>query len=166
MRKHLWLALAAVAASPAVGQMQGGGAHSMSAIPDTALPDPSGADIDRAMRNIGSQDGGAAAPTAEQRAQLLAYQENLRIRRQQAEQYAAAAKSGVALPPDAAETLRHELEADIEQWRAEYRVSHKEWQAMRDRWLVDPNSLSALQWAQQRVDWWAARDAWVADHRR
>jgi hypothetical protein len=165
MRKHLWLAIAAFAAAPAFGQMQGG-AQSMSAIPDTALPDPSGADIDRAVRNIDSPTAGAAAPTAEQRAQLLAYQENLRIRRQQAEQYAAAAKNGVPLPADAAETLRHELDADIEQWRAEYRVGRKEGQAMRDRWLVDRDSLTAVQWAQQRVDWWAAREAWVAAHHR
>jgi len=165
MRKKVWLAAAALIASPAFAQMAPGGAHEMSAIPGTALPDASGANIDQAMRNIRAQND-AAASSAEQRAQRLAYEENLRVRREEAEQYAAAARSGVPLPPDAAETLRRELEADIEQWRAEYRVSHKELQAMRDQWLVARDSLTALQWAQRRVAWWAARDAWVAAHRR
>ena len=165
MRKQLWLAIAGLAASPAIAQMPGG-AQGMSAIPDTALPDPSGADIDRAVRNLDRENSDAAAPTAEQRAERLAYQENLRVRREQAQQYAAAARNGVPLPRDAAETLRRELEADIEQWRAEFAVGRQDWQAMREQWLAAPDSLTALQWAQRRADWWAARDAWVAAPRR
>ena len=154
MRKIHWLAATAVAAAaPASGQMMSGGAHEMSAIPGTALPDASGSNIDQAIRSIDSQ-------SADARAQRIAYQQNLRIRREQAEQYAAAARNGVPLPPDAADTLRRELAADIEQWRVEFNVRHKESQAMRDQWLVARDSLTAVQWAQRRVDWWAAICHW------
>jgi len=158
MRTGIWLVLAVLAASPAAGQSMYGGAREMSPIPGTSLPDPGSSNVEQAIRNIDSQN-------ADARAQRLAYLDNLRIRREQAEQYAAAARKGVPLPANAAETLRHELEADIEQWRAEYKVSHKELQAMRDQWLVARESLTALQWAQHRVEWWSARDAWVASHR-
>jgi hypothetical protein len=120
------------------------------------------ADLDKAVRAV---DGRQADPTASAQ-QRAAYQENLRVRRQQAEQYAAAARSGVPLPAGAAATLRSELAADIEQWRAEFRVGRQDADAMRARWLVERDSLTAVQWAQRRVDWWAARDAWVAAHSR
>jgi hypothetical protein len=48
-------------------------------------------DIDKAARAAGDRQADAAA-TAQQRA---AYRENLRVRREQAEQYAAAARGGV-----------------------------------------------------------------------
>jgi hypothetical protein len=82
--------------------------------------------------------------------------------RQEAE--AAAARNGVALPADAASTLRSELKADIAQWREEFHVSRKESRAMEERWLVPLKSLGALEWAQRRTDWWDARDSWVAAH--
>ena len=117
-------------------------------------------DLDNAIRTVDRQESQA---TQAQRRQ--AYQDNLRQRREQAEQYAAAARQGVALPPDAAETLRGELQADIEQWRAEFTVSRKEWQAMREQWLVSRDSLTSAQWAERRADWWSARDAWIARNR-
>jgi hypothetical protein len=156
MRASLWAAaLALPAVSPAFAQsrtMCGGEREAMAA--------SAGMDIDKAARAAGDRQADAAA-TAQQRA---AYRENLRVRREQAEQYAAAARGGVPLPADAAETLRRELAADIEQWRAEFRVGHSETEAMRRDWLVPRDSLTAVQWAQRRVDWWAARDAWVAAH--
>jgi hypothetical protein len=156
MRASLWAAaLATLAASPAQAQsrtMCGGEREAMAAT--------AGMDIDRAARAAGDRPADPAA-TAQQKA---AYQENLRIRREQAEQYAAAARSGVPLPADAPATLRNELAADIEQWRAEFRVGRKEAEAMRGEWLVARDSLTAVEWAQRRVDWWAARDAWAAAH--
>jgi hypothetical protein len=117
-----------------------------------------GRDVEAAIRSADQQGSPAQ--------QGQAYQDNLRQRREQAEQYAAAARNGVALPPGAADSLRNELKADIEQWRAEFRVSRKELRAMRDHWLVAGGSLTAAQWAQRRVDWWATRDEWVAHHLR
>ena len=120
-------------------------------------------ELGKALSDQSHREAAEAAAAAEQR---QAYQENLRIRRSQAEEYAAAARNGVPLPANAAETLRHELAADIEQWRAEFHVGRKDAQAMRDRWLVERDSLSAVQWAQRRVEWWDARDAWAAAHSR
>jgi hypothetical protein len=158
MRASLWAAaLATTIASPALAQ-----GRTMCGAERETMAASAGMDVDRAARAVGGRQPDPAA-AARQRA---AYQENLRLRRQQAEQYAAAARSGVPLPPDAATTLRNELAADIEQWRAEFRVGRKEAQAMRAQWLVERDSLTALQWAQRRVDWWAARDAWVAQHSR
>ena len=164
MRKCRWpIAFAALIASPAPGQTIGG-PNSMSPIPGTSLPDSSASDVDKAVRAIGEERAGSAEK-ARRREESPAFRENLRIRRRQAEQYAAAARSGVPLPGDAAATLRNELRADIEQWRAEFGVSRKEAQAMREQWLVERGSLSAAQWAERRVDWWRARDAWIARNR-
>ena len=158
MRASLWIgAVAATLASPVLAQ-----SRSMCGAEREAMAASAGMTVDNAARAVNDQQAPAAA-NAEQRA---AYQENLRVRRQQAEQYAAAARNGVPLPPDAAETLRRELAADIEQWRAEFAVGRKEAEAMRQAWLVERDSLTAAQWAQHRVDWWAARDAWVARHAR
>jgi hypothetical protein len=120
-------------------------------------------ELGKALSEQGNRHAAAAGAAAQQQ---QAYRENLRIRRSQAEQYAAAARNGVPLPANAAETLRRELAADIEQWRAEFHVGRKDAQAMRDRWLVETDSLSAVQWAERRVEWWDARDAWAAAHPR
>jgi hypothetical protein len=158
MRASLWVAVVAAAvAAPARAQ-----SRTMCGAEREAMAASAGMDVDSAVRAAGSRQGDPAA-AARARA---AYQENLRVRRLQAEQYAAAARSGVPLPPDAADTLRRELAADIEQWRAEFHVGRNEADAMRSEWLVERDSLSAVQWAQRRVDWWAARDAWVARHAR
>jgi hypothetical protein len=148
-------ALTVLAASPLLAQ-----SRTMCGAEREAMAASAGMNIDAAARAAGQRQAGSAM-TAQERA---AYQENLRVRRQQAEQYAAAASNGVPLPANAAETLRNELAADIEQWRVEFSVGHKEADAMRKAWLVERASLSAVQWAQHRVDWWAARDAWVAQH--
>jgi hypothetical protein len=158
MRASLWIAVAAsTLASPALGQ-----GRTMCGAEREAMAASAGMDVSDAARRIADRQADAAA-SAEQRA---AYRENLRIRREQAEEYAAAARNGVPLPADAAESLRRELAADIEQWRAEFAVGRKDAEAMRRAWLVERDSLTAAQWAQHRVDWWAARDAWVAQHAR
>lgn len=159
MRTFRWLtALAAAFASPAIAQDRG-----MSGVEGITMSNRDSNDIDKAISSVKEQQAGSPADPRPGE-ESLAYRENLRIRRQQAEQYAAAARNGAALPPDAAGTLRHELAADIEQWRGEFGVGRSEWRAMRDRWLDRRDSLTAAQWAQRRVDWWAARDAWVASH--
>ena len=154
----------ALAVAPVSAQTMGG--CGMSAANGTALADPAGADVGKAVRALQQEKN--ESPEAQQRrlAEMQAYRENLRVRREQAEQYAAAVRNGAQLPADASEILRAELAADIEQWRAEFKVSRKEWQAMRARWLVERDSLTAGQWAQRRIDWWTARDLWAAEHRR
>jgi hypothetical protein len=148
--------IAALAAASAGAQV-GSGVTEMSPANGTALPDPQGANLDSVLRSNAAEQPSAAR---------LAYLENLRVRREQAEQYAAAAHNGVALPSDAAAALRDELAADIEQWRVEFGVRRKDARAMRDEWLVAPDSLTAIEWADRRVAWWTARDAWVAGHHR
>jgi len=101
-----------------------------------------------------------------QRQQAQALQDNVRIRREQAEEFAATVRGGVRLPANASEVLRNELKADLEQWKAEFRVGRDEWQAMRDQWLADRDELTAEQWAQRRAEWFAARDAWIASQRQ
>lgn len=100
-----------------------------------------------------------------QRQRAAQYYENAQIRREQAQQYSTAMRNGAQLPSNAAKTLRDELKADMESWRDTFSVGRQEWQAMRDQWLVDRESLTAEQWAQRRLDWFAARDAWVAKNR-
>lgn len=153
----------ALPAAPVFAQTTGG--CGMSAANGTALADPAGADVGKMIQALRTKED---SPEAQQRRheELQAYRENLRVRREQAEEYAVAVRNGALLPADAAEALRAELAADIEQWRAEFGVGRKEWQAMRDEWLVARDRLTAAQWAQRRVDWWSARDSWVAHHRR
>jgi hypothetical protein len=158
VRVKLWVAIvAASAAAPAAAQ-----SHTMCAAEREAMAASAGLDVDRAVRAMGGKQADPAARAREE----AAYRENLRIRRHQAEQYAAAARAGAPLPADAAASLRRELAADIEQWRVEFHVERNEAKAMRRTWLVDRDSLTAPQWAQRRLDWWAARDAWVAAHSR
>jgi hypothetical protein len=154
----------ALAAAPVAAQTTGG--CGMSAANGTALADPAGADVGKMVQTLEHEKDESPEAQRWRREEMQAYRENLRVRREQAEQYAAAVRNGAPLPADASETLRAELAADIEQWRAEFGVGRKEWQAMRDEWLVARDSLTAAQWAQRRVDWWTARDSWVADHRR
>lgn len=153
----------ALAAAPVSAQTMGG--CGMSAANGTALADPAGADVGKLVQALQHEKNDSAEAQQRRLAEMQAYRDNLRVRREQAEQYAAAARSGVPLPADAAGTLRKELEADIAQWRAEFRVGRGEEQAMRAQWLVARDSLTAVQWAQRRADWWAARDAWIAKNR-
>ena len=44
-------------------------------------------------------------------------------------------------------------------------VSRTEWQAARNRWIVDRENLTPAQWAQRRAEWFATRDAWIAANR-
>jgi hypothetical protein len=86
-------------------------------------------------------------------------------RRSLAMQYAQAARAGRALPRNADRDIRAALSDDIDEWRDDFRVGRSEWQAMRDRWIADRETLTPAQWAQRRADWFAARDAWIAQHR-
>jgi hypothetical protein len=144
--------LVALAASPAQAQNQ--------VMCGTAVMTANASsDLEKAIHAVDRQESQAAAARQRQ-----GYLDDLRLRREQARQYAAAARNGVALPADAASTLRSELKADIAQWREEFHVSRKESRAMEERWLVPLESLGALEWAQRRTDWWDARDSWVAAH--
>lgn len=78
---------------------------------------------------------------------------------------AQAARSGAHIPASAAGRIRAALKADIQAWRDEFTVGRKDWQAMRDQWLVDRNSLTPQLWALQRANWFAARDAWIANQK-
>jgi hypothetical protein len=153
-------ALAALAAPPAFAQMMSG-PREMSPIDGTSLPGNDASNVEKAIQAADQRDSSSRA-TPQQQAERAAYVENLRIRRAQAEQYVTAIRNGAQVPPGAAGALRHELETDIEQWRAEFRVGRVEREAMLAKWLVPLESLTALEWAERRVDWWAARDAWVA----
>jgi hypothetical protein len=153
----------ALAAAPVLAQTTGG--CGISAAKGTPHADPAGADVGKTIQALRHTKEDSPEAQQRRREEIQAYRENLRVRREQAEQYAVAVRNGALLPADAAEALRAELAADIEQWRAEFGVGRKEWQAMRDEWLVARDRLTAAQRAQRRVDWWTARDSWVAHHR-
>lgn len=69
---------------------------------------------------------------------------------------------GRALPPKDGRRIRAALSADLSAWRETFDVPRRNWQAMRDQWLVRSDSLTTEQWALQRANWFAARDAWIA----
>jgi hypothetical protein len=101
-----------------------------------------------------------------QRERAAQYFDNAQIRRDQAQQYSTAMHNGAQLPADAARTLRDELRADMEAWRATFGVGRQEWQSLRDQWILERDALTAEQWAQRRLDWFVFRDAWIARQRQ
>jgi hypothetical protein len=86
-------------------------------------------------------------------------------RRANAMELAALARQGKPFPADASNRIRGALADDIDQWRDQFQVDRRAWQAMRDQWLVNRGSLTPQQWAIQRANWFAARDAWIASQR-
>ena len=104
--------------------------------------------------------------TAQERQQLAAqYQQAAQARRANAMQMAALARQGAAFPANASGKIRGALSDDIDQWRDQFQVDRKSWQAMRNQWLVARTSLTPQQWAQQRAAWFNARDAWIANQK-
>lgn len=104
--------------------------------------------------------------TAQERQQLaLQNQQLAQQRRANAMQLAALARQGATFPANASAKIRTALKEDIDQWRDQFRVDRRAWQAMRDQWLVDRTSLTPQQWALQRAAWFDARDAWIANQK-
>ena len=104
--------------------------------------------------------------TPQQRQELaLQYQQAAQARRANAMQLAAMARQGAPFPANASAKIRSALSDDIDQWRDQFQVDRKAWQAMRDQWLVARNSLTPQQWALQRANWFNARDAWIANQK-
>lgn len=176
MRKTLIItaAIAALATSPALAQGRGapggggpgGPGGGMGAGPPMTPPGQSGG-FDASMRaqDIASQRGSFGRDLAEQQRNRLLPEQASQIaqeRRALAMQYAQAARTGRTLPPNADRNIRDALKDDIDLWRQEFRVGRSEWQAARDRWIVDRASLTPAQWAQRRADWFATRDTWIA----
>lgn len=88
--------------------------------------------------------------TPEQR-QERAEQFRARGQEQRAEALALAAtlanaeRRGQKVPADAAKRIRDALRADMQEWRSAFQVDRREWQEMRDQWLVDRDTLTAAQ---------------------
>lgn len=61
-----------------------------------------------------------------------------------------------------ARDIRRALREDMEEWREAFNIARRDWQAQRDLWLVDRESLTAQEWAERRASWFEARDAWIA----
>lgn len=178
MRKTLLIvaAISALAASPAISQGRSGGAGGgpgggAGAGPPISPPGVSGGHgASDAARDIASQRGAFGREfgaqqhlTAEERRlQAVQYQALAAQRKADALAYAQAARSGRPLPANSARDIRAALKADIEAWRQAFQVSRKEWQDMRDQWLVDRASLSPQEWALRRAAWFDARDTWIA----
>lgn len=101
----------------------------------------------------------------ERRAMAAEYQAQAQQRRADAMVWAQAARSGQQLPANASRDIRAAMKADMEAWREAFNVGRTDWQAMRDQWLVDRDTLTPQEWAQRRVDWFAARDAWIASQK-
>ena len=174
--------LSALAATPALAQGRsgggGGGGNSgggmggggfgggMGAGPPISPPGHSGMDTRGASgsaKDIASQRGAFGRDfAANQHLSAQEYRALAQERRSVAAQYAQAARSGRRLPDHAGRDIRTALKQDIDTWRSEFTVGRKEWQAMRDQWIVDRRSLTPAQWAQRRADWFATRDGWIA----
>lgn len=172
----------ALAASPALAQGRGGGGGGghgggggggmgggMGAGPPISPPGQStmgdhGAS--NAGRDIAAQRGQFGRDfAADRRINPEQRQAMVQERRSLAMEYAQAARAGRPLPRNADRDIRTALGSDINEWRDEFKVGRAEWQAMRDQWIVDRESLTPAQWAQRRADWFANRDAWIAAHR-
>lgn len=175
-RKILVSALAGVAmacATPALAQGRSGGhgggpGGGMGAGPPMTPPGQMGAGMGTPgyASDIASQRGQFGRDFAEQqRLQAQQYRAQAEQRRAEALAYAQAARSGRPLPANAAGKIRSALKADIDAWREAFDVGRRDWQAMRDQWLVDRESLTAQQWAERRLDWFAVRDAWIASQK-
>lgn len=162
-------ALAVSGAAFAQGRPGGAGAG-MGAGPPITPPGQMGGGMstsDYARGTIASSQGQFGRDFAEQqRANALLmvqeYRERADERKAAALATAAAARSGAALTAEDAKRIRNALKADMQAWRDSFQISRRDWQAERDRWLVDLASLTPQQWAQHRANWFAARDAWLA----
>ena len=152
------------------GGMGGGGfGGGMGAGPPINPPGHSSMDTRGASgsaSDIASQRGAFGREFAEkQQMSAQEYRSLAQERRSLAMQYAQAARSGRNLPENADREIRKALMQDIDTWRSEFTVGRKDWQAMRDQWIVDRKSLTPAQWAQRRADWFATRDAWIAKNK-
>jgi len=168
---------AAIVAGPALAQGRGGGGGNghgagpggMGAGPPMSVPGRS-ADARGTARDIANQRGQFGRDFAEQRrmtqaeqAQLYrdrlnAYRGASDARRADALARAEAARAGRGSKADA----RAALKRDMEEWRDAFQIGRSDWQAQRDQWLLDRDTLTPEQWTQRRADWFAARDAWIA----
>lgn len=172
----LMVTIAAAVAAPTFSQGRSGGGVGNG--PPISPPGQSGGmgSSERAG-GIASQRGGFGRDFAEQRrlsAADFAEQRRLDVtnyrgqseqRKAEALAYAQAARGNRELPGKASKEVRSALKADMESWRDTFNVDRKEWQAMRDQWLVDRETLTPRQWADQRASWFAARDSWIAAHK-
>ena len=57
--------------------------------------------------------------------------------------------------------IRSQVRSDLIVWRKQYDPRSPDYNAMRERWLVEETSLSPEAWAKQRVDWLRAQAAWI-----
>ena len=150
---------AAFIANPAWAQdMNGGMGGSMGQMP---MPNPQ-QDLENAVRSVNDRtsNDSITRERREQRAALLS--QRAAARREEARIQAATLASGTPPAASSAADIRNSLDQDLKAWRAEFGVSRREWQAMRDTWLVPEASLNASGWAAHRLDWFTARDAWIA----
>ena len=60
-----------------------------------------------------------------------------------------------------AKKIRSAMRADFIAWRKQYDPRRKDYDALRDRWVVDEAALSPEAWAKQRVDWLRAQHDWI-----
>jgi len=174
MKKKLILiaSVAAMVASPSLAQGRSGGGNGNG--PPMAPPGQMGGagSSDRAGgiaaqrgefgRTFAQEQRMNATQRAEQtRMNVTRYRGQSEQRRAEALQYAQSARGNANLPAKSSKEIRSALKSDMESWRETFQVGRKEWQAMRDQWLVNRNTLSPQQWAEQRANWFAARDAWI-----
>ncbi len=85
--------------------------------------------------------------------------------RAQALAIAQLARCGATLPRGAAQRIREALRFDLVTWRDAFQVGGPEWEATREAWLVERQTLTAVQWADRRAAWFRERDAWIAGGR-
>ncbi len=153
---------ALVVASAAMAQQgpggaTGGGQRYRPARPLLDIRNDFAVESRRSARNLADQ---LDSRTPAQRAEAyLAASERHRTR---ALAMAQLARCGATFPRGAAQRIREALRFDLVTWREAFQVSSPEWEATREEWLVERQTLTAVQWAERRAAWFRERDAWIA----
>lgn len=60
--------------------------------------------------------------------------------------------------------IRDLMREDFIAWNKQFDLLPSAYRAERDRWLVEPNALTAKDWSQQRLKWLEAQRDWVLAH--
>lgn len=71
---------------------------------------------------------------------------------------------GRALTDRDTRQIRNLMREDFIAWNKQFDLLPSAYRAERDRWLVDPNALTAKDWSQQRLKWLQAQRDWILAH--
>lgn len=166
--RHALIFIAITAAAPALAQ-QG----APSSIGPNDLERNSGVTGTSVPRNeLPSVGGGMVVPNSAadvtrssdiKKSELTKIKAMADARRTEALSLAERVKRGAEVPQALVARVRDALAGDIELWRHSSQVRDAQLQAMRDRWLPAPESLTPAEWVLWRAAWFEQRDKLSAE---